>query len=239
MKQIIAVCLIIAVIVPSISLCQCTSQYTTEFSRDALLLGTGVTLFTTGMILSHNMKPVPESTLDRQHIFHPDRFVLKYSNHTTKVLSDITLYTCLALPVVAALTADSDEDKRTGLIMFAESNLITQGLTFITKALVKRPRPSAYQGIGIENGYLTKRASRSFFSGHTSFAFSAAVMAGLIFENNKSNKKWDSAFWASALATASATGIFRITSGNHFLTDVLVGAAVGTLTSVLIAEAHK
>ncbi len=239
MKRILIVLFITSIILPQTTVGQTSSRYSTEFSRDALLVGAGVTLFSTGMILSHNMKPVPESSLDRNHIFHPDRFALNYKYPKTRIASNFTLYACLALPVIAALTAETNEDRRTGLIMFAESNLITQGLTFISKALVKRPRPSSYYGVDVENGVLSKRASRSFFSGHTSFAFSAAVMAGLIFEDNPFHKNWNAAFWASALATASATGIFRITSGNHFLTDVLVGAVVGSLTSVLVAQAHR
>jgi membrane-associated phospholipid phosphatase len=41
------------------------------------------------------------------------------------------------------------------------------------------------------------------------------------------------------LSTAVVTGIFRVTSGNHFPTDVLAGALAGSIVGYTIVCLHK
>jgi membrane-associated phospholipid phosphatase len=85
---------------------------------------------------------------------------------------------------------------------------VTLGAVVGVKALVHRLRPCA-PDCGRDD------PDASFFSGHTAFAFSALGGPRLSF----------------ALPLAIGTGGMRVTAGKHWLTDVLVGAGVGTLTS--------
>ena len=43
---------------------------------------------------------------------------------------------------------------------------------------------------------------------------------------------------AGSLSLAVATGVQRILSGNHFITDVLAGAAIGSLTGFVVPFLH-
>jgi undecaprenyl-diphosphatase len=63
----------------------------------------------------------------------------------------------------------------------------------------------------------------SFPSGHTITAFSVAVTAGFFYPT----------FLPELLFCAVSIALSRIVLGMHFLSDVLVGAAIGTLLSVL------
>jgi membrane-associated phospholipid phosphatase len=72
----------------------------------------------------------------------------------------------------------------------------------------------------------------SFYSGHSSYAFSLAVAAGTV----ASLRQYPGAgwVWASGLIVASATGYFRIAADKHYLSDVLVAGAGASLVGFAI-----
>ena len=69
----------------------------------------------------------------------------------------------------------------------------------------------------------------SFPSSHTSTAFTAAGLTCVHHEYLPlyGGDPWDTGACISALALATATGLFRIIGDRHYATDVLVGAAIG------------
>ena len=80
-------------------------------------------------------------------------------------------------------------------------------------------------------------AYQSLWSGHTQLAFSIAVSQAM-----QDSMRGDEAapwIWAVGLTLASAVGYFRIAGDEHWLTDVLAGAAVGSAFGVGIPLAEK
>ncbi len=68
-------------------------------------------------------------------------------------------------------------------------------------------------------------------------AFAAAVAAGTIADfHHLENRKW---IWASGLTFATATGVLRVMSDQHYATDVLAGMAAGGLAGWLNPKLHK
>lgn len=66
----------------------------------------------------------------------------------------------------------------------------------------------------------------SFFSGHATFAFAATVAASTLAElRGYPGRTW---MWAVGLPLAAATAYLRVAADKHYLSDVLLGAAVGT-----------
>lgn len=91
------------------------------------------------------------------------------------------------------------------------------------KYAVGRSRPYAWLA-GNHPG--DRDANLSFFSGHTTFAFAvAASTSTLLLEQHAPGAV---AVSATAFALAGATGYLRLAAQQHYLTDVLAGAAVGT-----------
>ncbi len=73
----------------------------------------------------------------------------------------------------------------------------------------------------------------SFPSGHTATAFCNATIMHMEMK--------DESIWYSiaAYSMASATGIMRIVNNNHWLPDVLAGAAIGIATTRLVYATHR
>lgn len=105
-----------------------------------------------------------------------------------------------------------------------------QLLTQIAKISVGRQRPYAHYGSPTVP--LTQEDNLSFFSGHSSLTFSIAVGAGTLAQRR--GYRLAPVIWASGLAIAVTTGYLRMAADRHYLTDVLTGAAVGTLGGLFI-----
>ncbi len=71
-------------------------------------------------------------------------------------------------------------------------------------------------------------ANNSMPSGHTAFAFASAT---LFYEQYK-EKGW--LYQVTPFVVAGTTGIFRMMNNRHWLSDVLVGAGIGILTTELV-----
>jgi membrane-associated phospholipid phosphatase len=111
-------------------------------------------------------------------------------------------------------------------LLITEATSIAMLANVIVKYAVGRARPYAWMGNGDPYGDSVD-ANLSFFSGHTTFTFAVAVSAGTIFLM----QGMPGAGWVlgGGLALAAFTGYLRMGAEQHYLTDVLTGAAVGSL----------
>jgi membrane-associated phospholipid phosphatase len=82
------------------------------------------------------------------------------------------------------------------------------------------PQPGAYD------------RNLSFYSGHTSFAFATASSAGTIFMMR--GYPGAPVVLGLGLAAAAGVGYLRMAADEHYLTDVLAGAAVGGLVGFAV-----
>lgn len=117
-------------------------------------------------------------------------------------ISDYSMIGMIAAPYLLS------EKKQWGTIAVTQS--VNWLLTDIVKMRVNRERPN-----GEDN--------RSFFSGHTSTAFTSA---GILCAMKK--------HCTEALIVAGMTGYLRVAAKKHYLTDVLVGAGVGLYAGKII-----
>ncbi|MFN0246159.1 MAG: phosphatase PAP2 family protein [Kofleriaceae bacterium] len=106
----------------------------------------------------------------------------------------------------------------------AETVLATQILTYFAKSAIGRQRPYAHFGSARPSADTTED-NVSHWSGHTSLSFALATSAGMVARMR--NMKAEPAIWAVGMTLAASTGYLRIAGDMHYLTDVLVGAAVG------------
>jgi membrane-associated phospholipid phosphatase len=222
---------------PSFLWSQDESAYQINSCQDHYILGGGFILAATGFYLRSQIKMPDLSRLDKNRILFLDRFAVNCTDEGKEKISDITLILSSSLPVIPALNSGSSKSFGRDILIYSESTLLTFGITFLSKAIFKRPRPYAYRYDLPPEKRLKSDTVESFFSGHTSMAFNGAIVAGLLYQDHfTKGRSW---MWTAGLSTAVLTGILRVTSGNHFPTDVLVGAVMGSLCGYLVLEMHR
>jgi len=159
-------------------------------------------------------------------------------------LSDVLLTVMESYPfVVDALLVAGWYRRSPGVAkQMALINLQTLGVTLALQSLAKmfgsRERPYG-RTCGVELPLSNRdcdASSRyeSFFSGHTAQSFAAA---GLICSHHMNLELYGGGWadvvpCAAGFTVASGVGLLRIMGDKHYLSDVLVGAAVGTLTGL-------
>ncbi|MCU1283111.1 MAG: phosphoesterase PA-phosphatase related protein [bacterium] len=127
----------------------------------------------------------------------------------------------------------------TDLWVVAEALAWNGAIQDIVRRAVRRPRPFLYTP-GV---YPTERdnadAGFSFYSGHTSFAFALAVSCSYTFTLRHPHSKWRYAVWPALMAIASIEPVLRVYSGDHFPTDVIVGAIAGSAIGLFFPAVHR
>jgi undecaprenyl-diphosphatase len=145
-------------------------------------------------------------------------------------LSNTSKYISVGVPVgyfVAGLIHDNKALKQKAAYT-AAAILFNTASTTVLKNVVKRERPyNTYTGIfpdKIESDY-------AFPSGHTSSAFATATSLAI------TTKKWYVA--VPAFAWSASVGYSRIYLGQHYPSDVIMGAIVGTSSAIICHWASK
>ena len=147
-----------------------------------------------------------------------------------------TMVLAMATPAVFAVMPRSEWF--TIGTMYLETILIANGIKEWTKLLVYRARPYMYF-----DGYPQDKLEDgdwncSFPSGHTTMAFAGAAFTTMVYCQCFPKSDWKYAVAGGAFGLAALTGALRMASGNHFLTDVLAGAMLGTVCGFAIPYMH-
>jgi membrane-associated phospholipid phosphatase len=203
--------------------------------RVVTLVGSGLTA--TGIFLHLKVPPLSHTDikeLSRENVFSFDRSAtLNWSPSAAKI-SDVLLITHSFLPTTLLLSERIRNDNCTFGVLFLETMLFTYGINSIVKGITKRTRPFVYNENAPLSEKLKANARRSFYSGHTSFSFTGAVLTSKLFSNYFPNSDWKEVVWGTTLVGASCVGYLRYAAGKHFPSDVLVGAIMGGLTGYFV-----
>lgn len=152
--------------------------------------------------------------------------------NTAAQLSDVTTFALspalnMSLVLAGTLATPSTAAVMDDLIPIAEAMVITQWVTRGIKVTVARKRPfAALAGLGGSEENL------SFPSGHTSRAFALATSAGVIAHTR--GYKIEPFVWAGGMTLAVTSGYLRIAGDRHYMTDVLVGGALGVTAGLTV-----
>jgi membrane-associated phospholipid phosphatase len=207
----------------------------------ALLLG-GLTLWVTPYLVVGNTTAGPScDPCDAGKLNALDRPFAGSANPTARAVANVWL----AVPAIYAIADIGDVGGRhwrsylSDFVVVAESLAWDGALQEIVRRAVRRPRPYLYAPGLYPDDRSTNEASFSFYSGHTSAAFNIAVSFSYTFMLRHPRSRWNWAVWATTLTVASVEPFLRVTSGDHFPTDVIVGALMGSAMGLLIPALHR
>jgi hypothetical protein len=218
------------------------TPYELSGSKDGSLLGIGIPLAIGGFFYDRSISPLKMdeiNLLNREDVNSYDRFVTYNYSEKAADISDWLLFSCIAAPFSLLGTEKIQNDAVTVYGIYAESLLFGTILPFYGKAGAQRVRPYVYNHKTPMSKKTTAEAKRSFFSGHTAVAFTSMIFFSTVYTTYYPESKYEPFVWSGSILLASSVGYFRMAAGAHFLTDVLVGAVVGSAIGYLIPRLHE
>jgi membrane-associated phospholipid phosphatase len=221
---------------------QTPSPYRTRFAVEAPITLGLAGLSATGLLLvqrKHVASEADLAALTPENIPAIDRFSAGYYSERAQTTSDALCYGTLAL-VPALLAFNPTVHGRYGQVagLYLETMSATAALFTLTVGTVYRYRPYLY---GPEGGKLRGGpvATDSFFGGHTAHTATATFFAAQVFHDFNPGSRAQPYVWGAAATVPAVVAYFRIQAGKHFLTDNLVGYAVGATVGVVVPRLHR
>ncbi len=148
-------------------------------------------------------------------------------NEALSITSDITSIATVLAPGAFLFAAPSSDWVEIGLI-YVPTTLASYAVRTVLKNTITRQRPYMLPGYGGDLPLDLSDGDDSFPSGHTLMAFSSAAFMQAEFILNYPDSPYRRAVTLTTWALAATTAVLRVASGNHFVTDVLAGAAIGS-----------
>jgi membrane-associated phospholipid phosphatase len=140
-----------------------------------------------------------------------------FSNRSDDILQYVPIVIVYGLDLLK-VKAKNDLLNRT--LLLVKSEILVNGIAQLLKATTHIKRPDSNN-------------DESFPSGHTAQAFAAATFMH--------KELGDKSVWYSigAYTMASTVGAFRVFNNRHWVSDVLVGAGLGILSTDLVYRTHR
>jgi membrane-associated phospholipid phosphatase len=145
----------------------------------------------------------------------------------------------IALPVPLLLALESPKHAANDAVVVAESVMFASALGVVFETGVRRPRPFLYSDAAPLTVRNETNGSLSFFSGHTADSFAATFALWRTLDRLDVRPRWKYLVFGAGLAGSTFVGVSRVASGDHFPTDAIVGAGVGTCVGLIVPALHS
>lgn len=217
------------------------SPYRLSWKTDGIIGGTAISLRLLGEFLPQKELELTEELANNftsTDVVWFDRLAIdKFKPDLINFSTNLNYYAFIA-PLPLFIDRSMRNDFLTIATMFVETRLLAEATPMITKKLFPRFRPYVYSE---EFDFETKDVyndSRSFFSNQSAYVFSSAVFTAKVFSDYYPESKARPWVWGGALASATAIGVLRHEIGIHYISDLVVGAAVGSALGYFIPHFH-
>ncbi len=204
-----------------------------DLKKDLILGTTAIAAFSAGSLLRENSD---QSTSKFGWI---DEDITFEYNEGIDSFSDYLSLAPLFLPLPLLLDEWDVENISVLGVMFLESALLTVGVKDIFKSFIHRPRPYNFYASTPDELLEENDRNLGFPSGHTSIAFMGASFSTYIFSQGTASKKQKYIMGITTFGIATTTAVLRVSSGSHYMFDVLTGAALGSLVGFGVPYLHK
>jgi membrane-associated phospholipid phosphatase len=216
-------------------------HYEKNWKASGILTGTGILATGAAYIKHASVDGLTEeeiALLDRQDVNAFDRGATYNYSYSAKRASDIILFSSFLMPILPLVDKNMKEDQGEIMLMYAETLILTHGITQLTKKVTMRTRPYVYNEEAPVDEKTKPEARYSFFSGHVSTVSALSFMTASVLNRYYRGRKFMPVVWTSAVVLPAATAYLRVRAGKHFPTDVMVGYASGAVIGVLVPSLH-
>ena len=210
---------------------------------DIPLMVVGLTLWTVPYaIIDPELPGPPCDPCNPRNVNAFDRTSIPLHVHAADTAAEVMLY---ALPPIFFTVRMIDYGVKdwqgylTDAFVVAETVVWSGVANEFVRRAVQRPRPFMYEAGVYPDKRDDAEAALSYYSGHTAAAFAFAVATSYAYTLRHPHSKWRYAMWIGLLTYASVQGVLRVVSGDHFPTDVIFGAVVGSGIGVLVPTLHR
>lgn len=240
MKSIIYI--LLCSLIVNTAIAQDDSPYNTSLKVDGPIILGSLGLGYLGLSMIKNKDALTTAELaakSKDDVNGFDRFSAGNFSERADKDSYIPFYASFAAPVVMLL--NKNESRKAGqiLVLFTESMAITGAMFSISAGSVYRSRPLVYNATAPSDKRMDKDSQRSFYAGHTAATATATFFLAKVFQDFNPDSRAKPYVWAGAALVPAAVGYLRLKAGQHFLSDNLLGYAVGAGVGILVPQLHK
>jgi membrane-associated phospholipid phosphatase len=233
---------ILAFFISSSVFAQNDSPYKTSVKVDGPVILGSLGLGYLGLSMIKNkdsLTPAELAAKSKEDVNGFDRFSAGNFSEKADKASYIPFYASFAAPIVMLL--DKNESKKAGqiLVLFTESMAITGAMFSISAGGVQRARPLVYSSSAPLEKRMDSDSQRAFYAGHTAATATATFFLAKVFQDFNPDSKAKPYVWAAAAVVPAVVGYLRLEAGQHFLSDNLLGYALGAGVGILVPQLHK
>ncbi|MFC7669877.1 phosphatase PAP2 family protein [Hymenobacter humi] len=219
------------------------SPYHTRFAVDGPVTLGLAGINTAGLLLIRaktGLLPEAAYAIDKADVPVFDRFSAGYYNEGYRTVSDYLLIGSM-LGAPAVLAVDPSIRSRAGQIggLYLQTLVATGAVFTMAAGNVYRQRPLTYSSKASITERTRQNATNSFFAGHTAYSAAATFFAAQVFHDFHPDSPAQPYVWAAAALVPAAVGYCRLEAGKHFLSDNLLGYAVGATIGVAVPLLHR
>jgi hypothetical protein len=218
------------------------SPYHTRFAIDAPIIAGEMAVSGFGLYRSMQrtgLNTTELAALRKEDVPRFDRFSAGYYSTRAQTASDLLCYPTLVIaPGLLALNSDIRSNYGQVAVLYLQTMLAADALFTTSIGNIPRYRPFLYGTEGADRR-TSRTQTNSFFAGHTAHTAAAAFFAAKVFHDFNPDSPAQPYVWGAAAAVPAAVAYFRLQAGKHFLSDNLVGYAVGATAGIVVPQLHK
>ena len=250
MRSVLILCLLAAFGGPAF--CQADSSfkvgrharvYTIKPAVDIPLAGAGAALdlYNFGQISKKNSTSLAKlQSLKISDLDWFDRWAVHPYSHSIDKLSYIPFYVAMPLPLIAfGIDPRMRQDFWKLTFLYGEAMILTGVLYTSAVHYVSRLRPLTYESASPIEERTSSNSRNSFFAGHVALVGTSLFFIAQSYADYHPDSRYKWAFYTGAAAITGLTGYLRNRAGEHFPTDVGLGAVVGVASGLLTPMLHR
>jgi membrane-associated phospholipid phosphatase len=177
-------------------------------------------------------------SLNKNNINGFDRWAADVYHPDAELDSDKLFYGAMPLPLLLLLDKSIRKDALRIAVLYTEALSIT-GTLYTSSTYVNRYRPVTYSDALTIEQKRSGNQRNSFFAGHVALVATSTFFTAKVYADYHPHSKFRWVLYGVAIGATGATGYLRHRAAKHFPSDILLGTAIGTLSGILVPQAHK